>query len=184
MLRIRVTAPAALLVAVPVLLAGCGSSNGSQHDSPAPTTSVSSSTAGPVEEARQAAIQTVTDYAQMVTVDLFSGRATLNDLTDVTAGKQLAGQQKYSQGVLAQGWTAKADQAPEMVSIKVVSASPKADPTKVVVRYCTDATGVQYTREVNGKKQTEHGLREGADKTVEKTARGWRITSSSDMKRC
>lgn len=187
--RIPMTASAALLVAAPMLLTGCGPSDGTSPPTTpapatAPSTAASDPSAGPAEQAKAAAIQTVIDYNQMVAVDLFSGRATLNDLTDVTTSGQLDGQQRYSQRVLAQGWTAKPDQTPKMASIKVISATPKSDPTKVVIRYCVDNTGIKYTREVDGKKKTVYGIREGADKTVEKTPWGWRITSSSDVTRC
>lgn len=165
------------------LLTGCSSTPTAE-----PTVAGVATTAEPspteskltkAEKAEAKAIEVAKDLAQMVTVGVFEGSSTLTDIVTLASGQKLEQQQQRGQQFLAQGWAVKEDGQKVVVSdLKVLTVYPKNDPELVVIRYCIDSRDVIYTRKVDGKAETDHGVRVGTEDTVEKTKVGWRVTQS------
>lgn len=170
------------------LLAGCNSA-ATPSDSPTASSSSSataSSSPTVADKAEAAALSTVKRATQMVMVDVFSGKATMNDLPKVLAQPVLDQQRKSTSELLGAGWVAPQGGEVKFDELKVLSATPKSDPTTVIVSFCADATDVKLVRkDAKGKVvETSHGARQGGQATVEAKdyGDGWFVTQTTPEK--
>lgn len=171
------------------LLAGCSSSSTpteSPSASTSPSAADSSAAATAADKAEAAALETVKRASQMLMVDVFTGKASMNDLPDVLAQPLLDQQRKATGDLLAAGWVAKTGGQVKFDELKVLSATPKSDPTTVIVSFCADATDVKLVREDAAGKvvETSHGVRQGGKATVEAKdyGDGWFVTQTTPEK--
>ncbi len=178
---------AAAAGALALLLTACSPDSPIPSTSPTPAASQTWASASPtptstLTPSEQEAFEQATSVAlafRQTGVDLYTGaRTDVNDLNDVVAAGDLLDRElkNVSQG-LSQGYSSQ----PAGAQLVLVSAQPlsidlDADPPRVVVRACIDATGV--TDVAPGGKRTP-GVREQLDYTVVTTdylpAPGWAV---------
>ena len=193
----RTLRPAVVAGALALLLTACSPDSPTPSVSPSTTASQPSASASPtptstLTPAAQEAFEQATSVAlafRQTGVDLYTGsRTDVNDLNDVVAAGDLLDRElkNASQG-LSQGYRSE----PAGAQLVLISADPvsidlDADPPRVVVRACIDATGVTDVAP-DGKRTP--GVREQLDYTVVSTdylpAPGWavlKVTGERDPK--
>ncbi len=181
----RLTAALATVTAAALLTTGCSGTPGSdqtptastsanQSPTPSPASTLTAAEERAVLEARKA----VPAYEQMFYDILADPEPNLNDMNQVAAQPQLAGDLKNLQRLIGEGgFTIDSTGPVTVVSSELVSVALDDDPPTVVVRACVDKSAASGTQDG----QSFTGVRQEAQYEIVKTsylpAPGWAVAN-------